>query len=65
MRRKHDLMLEAVHIPILLLLQPNLPDHFTDFVLNWAYFGWYGGRGTIEKLEGPTRPVTVLWTYVL
>ena len=31
-------MLEAVHIPILLLLQPNLPHHLTDSVLDWAVF---------------------------
>jgi hypothetical protein len=55
-------MLEAVHIPILLLLQINLPHHLTDFVLDWAVFGWYGGCGTIEKLVGPTQQwhVTVL-----
>jgi hypothetical protein len=53
-------MLEAVHIPILLLLQTNLPHDLTDFVLDWAVFGWYGSCGTIEKLVGPTRHFTVL-----
>ena len=36
--RKHDLMLEAVQIPVLLLPQPNPLHHLTDFVLDWAVF---------------------------
>ena len=66
--RQCYLVLKPIQVPVLLLLQPNLIHHLTDLVLDWAVFWmvqWYGGRGTIDKLEGPTRPVTVLWMYAL
>ena len=33
---KHNLMLEAVQIPALLLPQSNPLHHLADFVLNWS-----------------------------
>jgi hypothetical protein len=36
--RKHDLMLEAVQVPVVLLPQLNPLHHLADFVLHWAIF---------------------------
>ena len=59
------LMLKPIQVPVLLL--PRRIFSITSQILYsiGLYFGWYGGRGTIEKLVGPTQPITVLWTYAL
>ena len=41
--RKHNLMLEAVQIPVLLLPQSNPLHQLADFVLNWSVF-WMARR---------------------
>ena len=37
-RSQCNLTLKSIQVPVLLLLQPNLLHHLTDFVLNWAVF---------------------------
>jgi hypothetical protein len=60
------LLLKPIHIPIVLLLQLNLFNYLTNFVFDGAIFRiWYGGHEMMEKLLGPTQPITVLLTCAL
>ena len=54
-----DLLPQTSHIPTLLFLHPDLMGKVAIFLPIGPYFGWYGGQGIMENLQGSIHPVTV------
>jgi hypothetical protein len=55
-RRKHDLVLKPIQVPVLLLLQPNPLHHLTDLVLYWAVFWMVRRPRDNQEIGGTDTP---------